>query len=410
MPESDLATAKAAIMDALVVLKALALFVEKAGGRGAVGKVRKIEEVAVILANQDFVDHLGRVHQGWQRDGCYPGTRASDGCCGSDVPLAPPEEGGFVEASEESRTNGIVAYLSGDVDELELSPVSATVKEIPDSPVFEDPKPIKISTDQYGAIIGTLIGDFETGDAHLSYSQLSTFRSCPAQWAYSRMNKDTAWTFYSPETPAWWNIGGTAVHACLERDGCEFQEEFDRQIDIAEIETSIPREEFRAAKRKTEGLDYWLTVGQGMVDKGLRMIDDQISEGLVVSDREVEFSRPLAGREGSTNVVGKVDLILTDTRSVKIVDFKTGGSAPVGCQQLALYAWLRHGVARVDGEYWMLRDGKNPIHFGPLDDTLQTPVVSAMEVMLDAILTGRVHENPDKHCFFCHYRTFCKSL
>lgn len=45
-----------------------------------------------------------------------------------------------------------------------------------------------------------------TAPAHLSYSQFSTYTTCPESYRLTRIEQ-------VDEDPAWWFAGGTAVHA-----------------------------------------------------------------------------------------------------------------------------------------------------------------------------------------------------
>lgn len=44
---------------------------------------------------------------------------------------------------------------------------------------------------------------------YLSYSQYTTYSTCPWQWYLTRVEK-------VPEDPAWWFLGGTAVHSAAD--------------------------------------------------------------------------------------------------------------------------------------------------------------------------------------------------
>lgn len=47
------------------------------------------------------------------------------------------------------------------------------------------------------------------GPPHRSYSSFTTWLSCGKQWQLARVAK-------VPETPAWYLVGGSAVHAATE--------------------------------------------------------------------------------------------------------------------------------------------------------------------------------------------------
>jgi hypothetical protein len=47
---------------------------------------------------------------------------------------------------------------------------------------------------------------------HLSYSSRDTWQRCPKAYQLGRIIK-------APQTVAWWNVGGSTVHAVLDRHG-----------------------------------------------------------------------------------------------------------------------------------------------------------------------------------------------
>jgi hypothetical protein len=219
------------------------------------------------------------------------------------------------------------------------------------------------------------------GGDHRSHSQLTEFKACGIRYALSDLDA----------IPAWWNVAGTAFHYAAEainrqaeRDnavninpGMLWQACLGRAVTETAVETGTNPTTWRAAKKGAEGYDWWRVEGVGMVQRwatkltallnaGWQIAIDN-SEGSGAARSMVEYPvsikvDPFPDGIAPVKVDGIIDLVMWNatTGEYRIVDFKSGGSAPDSADQLAEYA---HAVrvlvgqdAIVSGAYYLTRD------------------------------------------------------
>lgn len=202
--------------------------------------------------------------------------------------------------------------------------------------------------------------------SHLSYSQVDTLLSCGEKYRLTRV-------VGIPEDPAWWLIGGTAVHSATEvwdtlpeaGDAASlFTKAFDYGLSQVE-DPSLLRASGRATKDYPNGEDetWWRDNGpkfvQAWIDwraanpnleifdlKGTPAIE--VSVGALTAD-QVELK-------------GFIDRIFQDTQTgdLLIVDLKTGRNTPPSSLQMDYYRYGLQstlGLRANYGAYWMARQG-----------------------------------------------------
>lgn len=223
----------------------------------------------------------------------------------------------------------------------------------------------------------------QRGTDHRSHSQVTSYQECGVRYALDDMD----------QVPAWWNVGGTAVHYACEMINQHMYQIPDAselpvsQTGIAELwETSFGRaiseavatpgagspNDWRAAKKGAEGYDWWRVEGAAMVGRWVDRLRRLYAEGwriATIDDRPaIEISLPFTilaavdQHHGNVKVENIVDLIMTnDAGDFLIVDMKSSASMPDSTRQLGQYGWaLSYSSAFTAGDifgaYWMARD------------------------------------------------------
>lgn len=202
--------------------------------------------------------------------------------------------------------------------------------------------------------------------SHLSYSQVDTLLSCGEKYRLTRV-------VGIPEDPAWWLIGGTAVHGATEawdkQPDCGtatdlFTEAFNYGLSQVE-DPSLLRASGRATKDYPNGEDetWWRDNGpkfvQAWIDwraanPNLQILDlngtpaIEVSVGALTAD-QVELK-------------GFIDRIFVDasTGDLLIVDLKTGRNTPPSSLQMDYYRYALQSTVGLQahyGAYWMARQG-----------------------------------------------------
>lgn len=221
----------------------------------------------------------------------------------------------------------------------------------------------------------------QRGLEHRSVSQVEGFSDCGTRYALSDM-----------ETPAWWNVGGKALHRCVEtinryvamyrsfndaapgvRDAEHmWLKAFDAEISDQHAATpDHPMSTWRAAKKGLENYDWWRVEGPPMIERYVAWLRGMLADGWQIA-RTVD-GRPVIELEVYTNVgaavpnLSIIDLALYHGPRdlVLVVDVKAGNSAPKSTFQLGVYGWALLGVLagnlrrdRVRGAYYRARTGE----------------------------------------------------
>lgn len=233
---------------------------------------------------------------------------------------------------------------------------------------------------------------------HRSVSQESSYSDCGLRYKLERVDG-------RKEAPAFWNAGGRAFHAAIEfyerhraegdfdlitpeKIGAVFIAQYGTEL--AESHGIEPDEStWRAAKKGTEGRDWWLVNGHKMCVDYVNKQDERPYEVLQVDpwwpDRtdppvfahldpaivpalERRFELDVDG----VPVVGFMDqAFIYGNGDVLVQDLKTGARVPGDTFQLGVYAHALErcfGIECVWGSYWMARKA------------VQTPPVRLMEL------------------------------
>jgi hypothetical protein len=271
--------------------------------------------------------------------------------------------------------------------QLEIIAASRT----PDVPQFSEPGPAPARQTQqrmtFDAVREHGMARARGAD-HRSYSQVTSFAECGVRYALSDLDN----------APAWWNVGGTALHYALEainlqRGSDTWPEAFGRAISEAVAESGVTPDRWRAAKKGAEGYDWWRVQGGAMVGRWLQRLGQLLGDGWTIATIDgkpaVELSIPMtiqtfagtpAMMPNGIKVENVIDLVLVRGDTFLIVDFKSGASAPDSTYQLGQYA---HALARaiesdsriqatmrIVGAYWLARsDMLSPVDVTKSDTT-----------------------------------------
>lgn len=210
--------------------------------------------------------------------------------------------------------------------------------------------------------------------SYLSYSSFTTYLECGEKFRLSRIEK-------VPEDPAWWLIGGTAVHSALDVYDLALPqvgkhdaygaalEEFNSQLTKEMNTPGNKRSSGRGTKKYPNGEDgsWWRDNGPNYLHAWSvwREQNPQLDiwttpEGVPAVELEFNINLP-----GDVNVKGFADRVMVDKTSgeLLIVDNKTGKNTPPSALQLAFY---RIGMENTFNEsprfgaYWMARTGAFP--------------------------------------------------
>lgn len=226
-----------------------------------------------------------------------------------------------------------------------------------------------------------------------SVSQINTAAECGVRFALYR----------EPERePAWWNVAGTALHACIERfettvilndsvtqaahilpAHVAWLPTFFAEIERQREASGVPVTAWRAARGGTEGYDWWRVNGEEFLKAYVVWSQARHAAGwsiLSIADTPViEF--PFALDVHGIRVDGVIDQawgrpgpVHTDsTAHVEIIDLKFGSSRPADRFQIGVYA---HALAvamgltgapavQIGGAYYL---GRKSELYGRADD------------------------------------------
>lgn len=263
------------------------------------------------------------------------------------------------------------------------------------------------------------------GAEHRSYSQVSGFEECGTRFALSDMER----------RPAWWNVGGNAVHSTIEtinrhilmdHDPTNFDtpgrwaQQFARTVAEVEYTSGVPHEHWRAAAKGSEAYDWWRVEGEAMVSRWLDFLVRRYAAGWRLSHVEHEISLPVDGVPVPVTaildaVLHKLDPSIPDGGQVwEIVDIKAGKSAPRDSFQIAgLYHWalwreLRvagHADPCIDTSYWLARSDS----LIPQPPIAWSDVVARVSMMDRAERQGLYVARPGIFCGSCEVRDLCPS-
>lgn len=169
---------------------------------------------------------------------------------------------------------------------------------------------------------------------HVSHSALNNYIRCGKAYELGKLGVK--------ESPAWWLLGGSAVHKATEwidkgewDDAPEiaFYEAFNQEIDKT-IETHPYPEQWRKAGygARAQGYDHWM-------QQGPRYVKQWADRGFLWDEIELDVSTTLPS---GIKVRAYPDRMQLDrsTQTWSIVDLKTGSTRPESDQQLGIYIVL----------------------------------------------------------------------
>lgn len=207
---------------------------------------------------------------------------------------------------------------------------------------------------------------------HLSYSGLSTYRTCGEQFRLTKIEE------LGSGAPGWYNAGGTGVHYATEakdfasfgsttegREDWTFDDYFDLAIEEAEESSGVDRTHWKTAGRKSKALpngedeQWWRTNGPSFVASWSRWLTNSPYVVWVTPDGQPAIELQYEVMIGEVPNRGTIDRVLeSPDGTLVVVDLKTG-KPPKDQTQLATYAhYLRsRGWDVSRGGYWMARDG-----------------------------------------------------
>lgn len=264
-----------------------------------------------------------------------------------------------------------------------------------------------------GASAGVVLAD-ASRPRRRSYSQLSTYRDCPALYHHKYVAR-------APEQPSVWGVGGTAFHQLAEwylagelgeaPDVMRVRQAWDVAWQSAEDEVrrrnvlaaELPIEEWRAADRGKEDHRWWDTVGPGMVRRFIEW-KQTVGAGLHVLGLEQRIEVTLGG----VPIVAIPDWIAVDENGlVDIVDYKSG-KPPKESLQLGVYAAaIREGLGYDPawGLYYMTRVGQ--LLPASLQRWPQTLIADLFAEFHERELGGDYTPTPGQACRFCPLKKTC---
>lgn len=189
---------------------------------------------------------------------------------------------------------------------------------------------------------------------HTSHSAINSYLRCGKAYELGKLGVE--------EAPAWWLIGGSAVHKATEwldkgewDDSPEmaFYTAFNNEIFDAE-DTEPDQDKWRKAGygARAQGYDHWMR-------QGPRYVKQWADRGTIYDLTELDVSATLPS---GIVVRGYLDRVGIDTirEYVDLVDLKTGSTRPDSDQQLGVYSvLLRQWLA---GNYGLPYVADWPIH------------------------------------------------
>lgn len=256
---------------------------------------------------------------------------------------------------------------------------------------------------------------------HASYSSLSSYLDCGWRYYLERVAK-------IPESPAWYFIGGSAVHSATEafdRGATEtaeglFMEAFERELAERKANSDVPEELWLAGGKPTKewperhNRAWWLAKGPAMVQG---WIDWRARCGWEIwspsEDPTVGVELALHVDLGGVPVKMFIDRVMvTRDGQLIVVDIKTGMTEPESATQLGLYACgleLTFGIRPQLGGYWMAKSGD----LGQVAD---------LDHLTPALMGGWINDwnrarragifipHPTRRCRTCGVRDYCAAV
>jgi len=341
-----------------------------------------------------------------------------------------------IELDRRTKVHGrISAYIRGDTNAMPPLDIQQTADP------FTDPTPVerlngyagrRLSVDELMAAPPEL-----PSPDHRSVSQLEEYSDCGLRYRLARRTRGIV------QTPAWWNVGGNALHAAieeLERAQAVAQpaprpivEQWKHHLGAAITATFAdhpdagPLDRWRAARGGAEGYTWWLVEGERMLDAyvTMRAEMDRLDPGrrvLHVPNTDLfalEWPFQFQYGQHPTQVIdGRIDQVWTrGDGSIEIVDMKFGSSVPTDTFQLGVYAhalmrqWpapdVQTGSTVITGRYWLGRKGEFTEPVNLLERHPWGEIVYRFTTM-DRAERANIHvPRPSSFCRSCAVRGAC---
>lgn len=262
---------------------------------------------------------------------------------------------------------------------------------------------------------------------HLSHSQLTGWLRCQKSFELERIAG-------APRTPAWWLVGGSAVHEVtedLDREGLKLGLE-PHQLDVTlmleqrtreKLSTLVELEEEKSGVKHTE----WFTAGRGegqakkyWFENAPKMVSNWLGwrtlKGWGIADLagepgiEYEFEIQIGGLA----VKGAPDRVMVlPNGDWVVVDIKSGSSTPKEPLQLGLYATVLEmlGFRRPKyGTFSKVKTGESTplVPLDKFDERYFIELFAGLRGQLDlAVETGRFLPNVGDACRTCAVQNAC---
>jgi len=178
---------------------------------------------------------------------------------------------------------------------------------------------------------------------HVSHSAINNYLRCGKAYELGKLGVQ--------ESPAWWLLGGSAVHKATEWiDKGEWDDAPEMAFhkafydEIIRTEQSFPdRNEWRTAGygARAQGYEHWL-------EQGPRYVKQWASHGALFSEVEYDVSTTLPS---GIKIKAYVDRVEVSPEGVDVIDLKTGSTRPDSDQQLGIYSVLTLHKLNQDTKY-----------------------------------------------------------
>lgn len=248
---------------------------------------------------------------------------------------------------------------------------------------------------------------------HTSHSALNNYIRCGKAYELGKLGVK--------ESPAWWLLGGSAVHKATEwidkgeYDGAPeeaFYEAFFNEIySMQDIEPDQDKWRKAGYGARAQGYEHWM-------QQGPRYVKQWADHGAWFSEVEYDVSTTLPS---GIKIKAYVDRVEVSPEGVDIIDLKTGSTRPDSDQQLGIYSVLTLHKLNQDTKYtvpdvrishqlhgaynYMFKDDE----FYPMDVsnwTLETVDKIAQE-WYSGIKSSVFLPNRGKQCGTCGLRDAC---
>lgn len=268
---------------------------------------------------------------------------------------------------------------------------------------------------------------------HFSYSALSSYMQCGKSYELAKIRR-------VPEIPAWWFVGGSAVHALTEQWDREkfpdsgldqlWQEVFEKEFLARQIKYPDLSKWMAGGKRSKanpDGEDYlrWMELGPKFVRDYIAWrertqwtlwspyeCDSQEGNGYEPDNLAIELM--LDFEVGNWRLKGAIDrvFIYPPTGELVVADIKTGSRMPDNDLQLGTYAVgmeLQYGVRPRYGMYYNPRLCK-PSQLYELDRFTPEYIGSLGKQLRSGIEEGIFLPHSTNLCNFCPVRHGCATF